>query len=300
MAFREALDMYITSRESVLSAGTIREYRRSQKADFHPLEQTCITDITQYDIQLLINEKSRNCKPKTVRNLHGLISAVMKAYRKDFILNTTLPQKQKPDLYIPTDQDIQKIINAVNEDTDMLIAIYLAAFGPLRRSEICGLESTDIINKVAHIQRAVIMNEHNNWITKPVPKSVAGDRFIPLPDFVFDLLKDRQGRIIKLHPNNITDRFEWILKRAGLPHFRFHDLRHPYVNPTLKNNFELSKRKLSCHKEKVEYRCFYSCRPLGGYFYSLFTKRRSLSTSRQSPIVYWDTPQPCQAGHPLA
>ena len=29
-----------------------------------------------------------------------------------------------------------------------------------------------------------------------------------------------------LTPNDITNRFKTVLKHAGLPHFRFHDLRH--------------------------------------------------------------------------
>lgn len=223
--FEEALEEYINSRESVLSAGTIREYRRSQKADFKAINQVSVYDITQDDIQRVINDKAKTCKPKTVRNLHGLISAVLKYARPDFALNTTLPQKQRPKLYIPTDSDVQKLIESVGNDNDMLLAILLAAFGPLRRSEICGLETSDIKDGTAHIQRAVVLDEHNRWVTKS-PKSTAGDRYIPLPDFVIAKMSGQSGKVVELMPSNITDRFEWILKRSGLPHFRFHDLRH--------------------------------------------------------------------------
>lgn len=34
------------------------------------------------------------------------------------------------------------------------------------------------------------------------------------------------GSITKLCPSKITNRFVAIVKRADLPHFRFHDLRH--------------------------------------------------------------------------
>lgn len=51
------------------------------------------------------------------------------------------------------------------------------------------------------------------------------DRYIEFPDFVIKKL-NKSGRITNLTPNNITDRFNYILKHAGLPHFRFHDPRH--------------------------------------------------------------------------
>lgn len=225
ITFGNAIDRYIASRESILSPGTIREYKRSRKIDYASIENLFIGDITQEIIQLLINQKAESHSPKTVRNIHGLLYSVMKEFRPDFAINTRLPQKKRPNLYIPTDGDIKKLINAAEIEDDMLIAILLAAFGPLRRSEICGLESGDIVNKVAHIQRAIVLNDNREWITK-VPKSAAGDRYIPLPDFVFAKIEDKKGKIVDLHPNNITDRFSGILERAGLPHFRFHDLRH--------------------------------------------------------------------------
>lgn len=226
LTFEQALDSYIKSRESVLAPSTLREYKRSQKKDFALLNKKNINDITQRDIQLLVNEKAAKKSPKTVKNIHGLISAVFRMFRPNMALNTTLPQKQPKNLYIPTDADIKILLNCVGDDEDMLIAILLAAFGPLRRSEICGVEDTDIDkNHVLHVQRAVVQDEHKNYVDK-LTKSVAGDRYIPLPDFVFDKISGRKGRIVRLKPNQISDRFIDIQKRSGLPHFRFHDLRH--------------------------------------------------------------------------
>ncbi len=58
------------------------------------------------------------------------------------------------------------------------------------------------------------------------PKSYAGNRYIDYPDFVAKKWEGVTGRIVPLNPANISDRFQIILKHAGVPHFRFHDLRH--------------------------------------------------------------------------
>ena len=221
----EAMQNYIDSRSEVLSAGTIREYRRSLKHDLQGLMSVNIYDITQEMIQREINREATTHSPKSVRNMHGLLSAVLKFYRPDFALNTSLPQKVPPKLYIPTDDDVKKILELAKDDADMEIAILLAAFGPMRRSEICGLESGDISGNTVHVQRALVMDENKNWVIKTT-KSVAGNRFIPFPDFVIQKLKKRKGRIIQIKPNQISDRFIDLQNASGLPHFRFHDLRH--------------------------------------------------------------------------
>lgn len=225
ITLEKAWEEYIELRSNVLSPATIREYKSSKNNSFKSLMQKNIYDITQDDIQKEINKIAKKSSPKTVRNKHGMISAVLKQYRPEFVLTTKLPQKIKPELYIPTDADVKKLISSIENDEDLLIAVLLAAFGPMRRSEICGLETSDISNGVAHVQRAVVLNDNREWVTKGT-KSVAGDRYIPLPDFVIDRIKDKNGKVVNLHPNNITDRFEKVLKRNGLPHFRFHDLRH--------------------------------------------------------------------------
>lgn len=225
LTLSEAMQNYIDSRSSVLSAGTIREYKRSRRCDLQELMDIDIYELTQEQIQREINREATTHSPKSVRNMHGLLSAVLKFYRPEFALNTTLPQKIPPKLYIPTDDDVRKVLELAQKDEDMEIAILLSAFGPMRRSEICGLESGDINGNIVHVQRAVVRDEHGEWVTKTT-KSVAGNRYIPFPDFVINKIKKRKGRIVNLLPHQITNNFVDIIEASDLPHFRFHDLRH--------------------------------------------------------------------------
>ncbi len=149
---------------------------------------------------------------------------MIKVYRPDFALNTALPKKETCELYIPTDKEVKRLLNTV-QDTEMELPVLLAAFGPMRRGEICALESSDISGNIVHVTKNMVKDGSGGWIIK-TPKSYAGDRYIDYPDFVAAKWAGISGRIVQLTPNSITDKFKYCLKRAGLPHLRFHDLRH--------------------------------------------------------------------------
>ncbi len=226
VTFAEAVDLYIQNRSSVLSPSTIRGYRAIQRNNLGDLLEMNISDITQEMIQCVVNQSSLSHSPKTVRNVHGLISAVMKTYRPGFPIDTQLPKRIRPDLNIPEDKDVKKILDYVQTcDPEMEIPILLAAFGPMRRSEICALESTDISGNVIHVTKAMVSSDDNKLIVKS-PKSYAGDRYIELPGFVIEKMSGINGRIVSLTPSAISNRFETIIKNSGVEHFRFHDLRH--------------------------------------------------------------------------
>lgn len=223
MTFKEALTAYIDQRRPVLSPGSIREYVRCIK-NYDDINNIRISQITQDLIQQHVNSFSKDHAPKSVRDNHALITAVLSKYRPNFALNTTLPQKRRPNLYVPTDEDIKKVMN-VAAGSKMEVPILLAAFGPMRRGEICALEYDDISGTRVHVQRSMVMDENRQYVIKQ-PKSYAGDRFIDFPEFIIDKIPKSPGRITDLNPNMITQRFNHILKRAGVPHFRFHDCRH--------------------------------------------------------------------------
>lgn len=225
MTFGDALDEYIVLRSEVLSPATIREYKRSRNRDVQGLMDLKLDRITQADVQKAINLEALTHSPKSVRNMHGLVSAVLECYRPDFRLRTKLPQKVRTDEYIPTDDDIRKLMETV-AGTAMEIPILLAAFGPMRRGEICALEVEDISGTVVHVHRALVIDEKKRWVSKP-PKTLAGDRYIDFPPFVIEkLLQVGSGRVTQLNPNALSSRFVHVLDHAGVPHFRFHALRH--------------------------------------------------------------------------
>lgn len=224
--FGEALDQYIENRSSVLSPATIREYKQIRKRDVQGLMDKKILNITQEDVQEEVNLASLSHSPKTVRNIHGIISAVMRANRPNFALNTQLPKAVRPSLYIPSDSEIQALLSYVSQkDAEMEKAVLLAAFGPMRRGEICALDSDHIDGCTIHVEYSMTQNEKGDWILK-APKSLAGNRRIQFPQFVIDKFSGIEGRIVHLNPTQISHRFPHILSQAGLAPFRFHDLRH--------------------------------------------------------------------------
>lgn len=148
--------------------------------------------------------------------MHGLLSAVLGVYRPDFTLRTDLPNKVRPSIYVPTDKEVEALIKRVSE-TQMEIPVLLAAFGPMRRSEICALTSEQINGNIVHVEQAMVLNDNHQWVIKK-PKSYAGDRYITFPDFVINKIGERKGKIVSLNPAQISDRFPKILKECNLPH----------------------------------------------------------------------------------
>ena len=111
----------------------------------------------------------------------------------------------------------------------MEIPVLLAAFGPMRRGEICALTSDDIKGNIVNVNKALVMNDRKEWVIKP-PKTFSSYRQIEYPDFVIERLSGISGKITNKTPTAITHRFNRILKEADIPHFRFHDLRHYAVS----------------------------------------------------------------------
>lgn len=221
--FCDEMDGYITSKEAVLSPSTIKGYKNIQRMlekDFSDFYNMKISDMEQEHIQTVINVLAKTKTPKTVRNYHGLISAVLGS---NLNLKTTMPQRVQPDLYIPTDEDIKALVNAV-KDTELEIPVLLGAFCMMRRGEICGLSMSDISGDIIHVHHSLVFGSDKEWHLK-APKTTTSDRYIKVPQFIIDKI-NQKGYITTFTPHSITVNFHRLLVRNGIPHFRFHDLRH--------------------------------------------------------------------------
>ena len=224
ITFGEALERYINERSAVLSPASIRKYRSMQRNKLNELDRYRLENINQDIIQQFINNAATSMSPKSVRDLNGLITAVLKRFYPNLNLHTALPKKKRNDIYIPSEEDIKKLISA-SKGTNLEVPILLAAFGAMRRGEICALEKSDIKKNTIHITKTMVMNDKGNWVIK-IPKSYAGDRYVTYPEFVIKKFMQLPKDTVGINPNTITNCFSTILNRAKLPHFRFHDLRH--------------------------------------------------------------------------
>lgn len=133
-----AVDRYIESKDAVLSPSTIKGYRQVKGNLMGGIALVKIEDLTQENVQQWVNGLAREKSPKTVSNAHGLLSAVLKEYRPSMALRTTLPQKVKTNIQIPSEAELRAILAAAR-GTKYEIPIVLAVWMGLRQSEILGL-----------------------------------------------------------------------------------------------------------------------------------------------------------------
>ena len=225
MTVYEAVGRYMDVKRAVLSPATLRGYDCSRRNYFTgALGQTKLSGITNLIVQAWVSDLAAELSPKTVRNAYGLLSATLDVFAPELHLKITLPAKKRPDLYCPSDDDVKKLLDHIR-GTELEIAVLLAAFGPMRRGEICALTDKDIKGRIITVNKSMVQGPDGQWYVKQ-PKTYGSYREIEFPDFVVRKLSGREGRIIKATPSRITGRFIKAITSLDIPRLRFHDLRH--------------------------------------------------------------------------
>ena len=226
MSFLRAAESYVDMKRNVLSPRTIKEYVEMARRFPEWFSSLSVSDITQVHINRLVNELSHDKSPKTVRNYHGFLTAILGTFYPSLRICTTLPQKLKNEPYTPSRGDVRRIL-AEAKDTPYEIPITLACYG-MRRSEICALQIDDINGDTVHISKAMVLNENKEWIIKTT-KTTESTRSIIIPAELAEKIQ-RQGYVYKGHPNSISDYLLKTEKRLGIPHFSIHKLRHYFAS----------------------------------------------------------------------
>ena len=220
----EAIEEYVKVKEKVLSPATIRGYKVMQRNHFKYIDHIQIRSLTNEDVQRWVNSLTKRLSRKSVSNAYGLLVAVVGMFAPEIRFKVKLPQREQPDLYVPSDSDIKELLRMI-AGTELEKAVLLAAFGPLRRGEICALTSDDIKGNMITVRKSMVRDSENKWIIKE-PKTFSSYRTVHMPDFVMEKIRDIKGPIISVKPDTLTMQFERIFKDSNIPKFRFHDLRH--------------------------------------------------------------------------
>lgn len=229
ISFREGATNYIKSRENVVSPATVREYTR--KIDRLPewFNELDIYKIEQADMQRLVNELSKDHKAKTVHDVHGFTVGVIRYFIPQAVFNTTFKQNDATERYLPSQEEVETVINA-SIGTIYHIPLQLAKYS-LRRSEICALNKSDLLDSnEIHVCKALVQDINKQWVVKR-PKTEDSDRYVPIDDDLAEEIRslDRE-QIYPYAPQNISNYLRRTQDKLGLPHFSVHCLRHYYAS----------------------------------------------------------------------
>jgi integrase len=139
-------------------------------------------------------------------------------------------------------EEVRRLLRAATGDR--LEALYsLAVATGLRQGELFGLKWSDIDLGSGQLRVQGTLLNVNGRLELGAPKTEKGRRLVELPDFAVAALREHRNRsVASIHPtawvfantsggplrksNFLRRSFKPLLKRAGLPPIRFHDLRH--------------------------------------------------------------------------
>ncbi len=165
----------------------------------------------------------------TVRSLHLMLhNALNRAVKERLILRNPTedciaPKVQKFEMQILQPEHIKTYLDAA-EKRGLLPMFYLELVSGLRKGELTlsRPKTETSVRKVSIPQDAVdlLIEEHGKHPDNPYmfPSPVTGEMYYP-------------DSIVNLHKK--------ILKDAGLPHIRFHDLRHTFATLALQNGVDV-------------------------------------------------------------
>lgn len=221
----EAIEKYIDSRENILSPVSIATYKKIKKNYFVVLQGKRLSNISQNMLQAEINELSSKLSPKSVKSIWGLVSAAIKNSTNETV-NITLPKNQK-NIYATPDLQTSLKILEVCKGTEIELPVVLALRLGLRISEVCGLKWSAVYDDYIVINNVIVSYGKEKY--EKNPKSSAGNRKIPLPPDIKDLINAQphiNDYVVQKNSKAIGAMFRRILEKNNLPHCRFHDLRH--------------------------------------------------------------------------
>jgi integrase len=221
--------------------------------------------LTPTHVRGLYKEKLSSLSPRTVQYIHVTLHKALKQAVSDGLIprNATEavkpPQVRREEIRPLTPEQVKMLLDAASGDR--LEALYvLAVHTGLRQGELLGLKWDDIDLQARTLQVRRALTTAKGGPRLAAPKTKGSRRRVSLTRVAAQAFKGHLERQLEeidradslwqenglvfasetgapLDRRDLTSRrFKPLLERAGLPHFRFHDLRHTCATLLLTQN----------------------------------------------------------------
>jgi integrase len=237
---------------------TYQRYRTTLDRHILPeLGHIPLQKLTPQHVQKFYASKlQEGLSPNTIRLIHGTLHKALKnAVRWNLvprnICDAVSPPKRttRREMHVLTIEQAQQLLEtAIGHRLEALLTVAVAT--GMRRGELLALRWQDINFETSslYICRSVSRLTGHGFVESE-PKTAASRRKITLPQFALEALRVHRTRQLEarlkagerwedrdlvfpniwggfLSTNRLFSSFIALLKDAGLPHVRFHDLRH--------------------------------------------------------------------------
>ena len=239
-----------------MRANTYKAYRWAIRSHWIPaLGHIKLQKLSIGDLQAFYAERARRMKPRTLVLMHSALSTALEdALKQGFIGRNVaklidLPSVERYEGQILTVEQAHMLLEvARGSRMDALLLVALTT--GMREGELVALRWSDV-----DLEKGMLQVRHSlTWVSglgyvENEPKSKAGRRKIMLPSVVVEALKEHQVRQEQarakkgdrwkehglvfsntcgsfFNPGRVWFLFKKLLKKAGVPDVRFHDLRH--------------------------------------------------------------------------
>ena len=213
----ERMREYVAENEERLSPSTVRSYNgmiRMIEERTPRIASKRLSAITEQDVSDIVRPL------RTLKTKRNYVNFIHACTGKSAGKLTGVSSKR---VHVPTELEVKGLLQ-IFRNTELEVPIMLAAYGGLRRGEICALRMSDIDGDFVHVSRAVVRDPSGEWITKD-PKTASSVRSVLLPHFVIERIQ-AQGYITHLLPSQVSNRFWKKQRNLGIPPYCFHSLRH--------------------------------------------------------------------------
>lgn len=264
------LEQWLASKQSQVAFKTYDTYRGITQTHLIPtLGHLPLATLGAEHVQKLLDEVATRRSTRTTQACRDVLRIALnqavkrRLVRYNVATDVEPPRVAKRDVQPLSREQAKAILRAFEGDRLETLVTVALTFG-LRRGELMGLRwsDVDLDTGVMHV-RYQVQRQGKDW-KFILPKSKEGRRALPMPAFLIEALRTHRAKQLEerlqigpawtdldlVFPSevgtpqdgmNITHRFQRGLKRARLPHMKFHDLRHGAATILLANGFMLKE-----------------------------------------------------------